>query len=255
VNNPSIFPFGSKREFVTVLVVSADTGDTVTIYRQYGSKAAEVVRGSENVPMSNDEQVFIDYEVPQGYVITYWVVAKSGTETAESVHKPVGPYDFGRDVVFDLGDPKRGMRIYVENFNQSKYGISRDVQRVWGRPDPVVISGVREFPSGTLNLITVTLEERQNLLDIINAGSTIAFAPQKPVYGLDGVLYFAVGDVAENRVTDRAAETSRRWALDVQQVTPPPATYQYPDYGKNWREFSADLWRVQATHQWWEAIA
>lgn len=255
MKKPRLFATGSKSKFVTVLVVAADPEDTVTIYRKYGTGAAEIVRGCEGVPMVRDEKVFIDYEVPQGYTITYWVVAKNGEETAQSDNALAGPYNFGRDVLFDLADPRRGMRIYVENFTTLRHGISRDIQRVWGRPDPVVISGVREMPSGTLNLVTVTLAERENLLAIIQNGSTIAFSPLKPSYGLDGVSYFAVGEVNESRVTDLAVEPTRRWSLDVQQVTPPPSGYKFPSYGKTWREFRDDTWRVQGTRQWWEAIA
>jgi hypothetical protein len=205
--------------------------------------------------MLNPEQLFIDYEVPQGVPIEYWVTAESGDQKLESPHKITDPYNFGRDVVFDLADPKRGMLIWVENFNQYKYGISRDVQRVWGREDPVVISGVREMFQGQLNLLTLDLDERKNLLDIVRNGSTIAFSAQYPEYGLDGVLYFAVGDVTEQRTTSKARESSRRYALDIQQVTPPPADYRYPSYGRTWREFREQTWSVESKHQWWEAVA
>ena len=255
MQKPKIYPFGSKTEFVTVLVVAAEVGTTATVYRQYGANPAEVVRGSMSVPVTRDEQLFIDYEVPQDEVITYWVVTKDKSTSLESDHKKVGPYNFGRDVIFDLGDPKRGMRIYVESFRQQRYGISRDVQRVWGRTDPVVISGVRELPSGQLTLLTLELPERDNFLDIVRNGSTIAFAPWKNDYGLPGVSYFAVGDVTEERVTTMASEHARRWILDVQQVSSPPAVYRYPSYGKTWREFRENTWRKYKDQQWWEAIA
>jgi len=255
MKKPVIYPFGSKTEFVTVLVVVAEVGSTATVYRQYGSEPAEVVRGASNVPVTRSEQLFIDYEVPQDYEITYWVESQQGKDSALSDKKKIGPYNFGGDVIFDLADPKRGMVINVESFPQMNHTISRDVQRVWGRPDPVVISGVREFPSGTLNVLTLTLEERANFLAIIQNGSSVAFAPHKSVYGLPGLMYLAVGNVTESRVTELAREETRRWALEVQQVTPPPATYRYPAYGKTWRELREQNWRKYMNDQWWEAIA
>lgn len=254
MNTPAIYPFVSNLHFLSVLVVVADEGSKVTVYRKYNGDT-EIVRGSQDVLMKNDEQLFIDYEVPQGVPIEYWVVAKKGSESIESAHAVTKPYNFGRDVLFDLANPKRGMLVWVENFNQYKYGISRDVERVWGRADPVVISGVREMFQGQLNLLTLDLEQRSELLDIVRNGSTVAFSAQYPEYGLDGVLYFAVGDVTEQRTTSKARETSRRFALDVQQVTPPPADYRYPAYGRTWRKFRENSWREESTHQWWEAVA
>lgn len=254
MNKPAIYPFVSNEHFLSVLVVLADKDSSVTVYRRYNNDT-EIVRGSQGVKMKNPEQLFIDYEVPQGVPIEYWVVAESGKEKIESEHKVTQPYNFGRDVLFDLADPRRGMLVWVENFNQYKYGISRDVQRVWGRADPVVISGVREMFQGQLNLLTLDLDERKNLLDIVKNGSTVAFSAQYPEYGLDGVLYFAVGDVVEQRTTSKARESSRRYSFDIQQVTPPPAVYRYPEYGRTWREFRENTWRVEASHQWWEAVA
>lgn len=255
INPPSIFAALSDQYHVTVLIVSATAGDTITVYRQY-DKDLEVVRGAQSVVMKADEQLFIDYEVPQGVRIRYWAVASKGSESAQSDEVVMGPYDFGGDVLFDLGDPKRGMVTNIEKFDQYKYGISRDVQRVWGRRDPVVISGVREMFTSTLNLLTLELSQRENLLDIIKNGSTVALSVQSPKYGLEGVLYFAIGDVTEARVGNAvASEPLRRWNLDVQQIAPPPAQYRYPTYGKTWREFRADTWRVQGQHEWWEAVA
>ena len=252
---PTIHAFGSKSLFVSVLVVSADVGSKVTVYRQYAGNPVEIVRGADSFAVTHVEQLFIDYEVPQDEVITYWVSATAGSVTVESVRVTSGPYNFGGDVVFDLADPKRGMKIFVESFQQSTFGISRDVQRVWGRPDPVVISGVREMLSGQLVLLTLEPSEQKNFLNIINNGSLIAFAPWKNDYGLPGVSYYAVGNVTESRVVTLANQSARRWTLEVQQVSPPPATYKFPDYGLSWRELRESTWRTESSKQWWEAIA
>lgn len=252
---PKLYPFQSKTEFVNVLILMAEPGSTATVYRQYGKEGVEIVRGAVDLDITRQETIVIDYEIPQGYVITYWAVVKKGSETQETARAPLGPCIFPGDVLFDLSDPRRGMVINVESFKTNQYGISRDVQRVWGRKDPVVISGVREYPAGELRLYTLTLAERQNFLDIINNGSTVAFSPHSPSYGLDGVIYFAIGNVTEERTSSKAIEPSRRWILEVQQVSQPPANYRYPNYGKTWREFRENTWRTESKHQWWEAIA
>jgi hypothetical protein len=255
MNTPSVFAFVSNIHHLSVLVVQADKAANVTVFRKYNGNA-EIVRGSLDVPMKNNEQLFIDYEVPQGVVIEYWVTATKSGETLESKHVFTQPYDFGGDVLFDLADPRRGMIVHVERFDQYQYGISRDVQRVWGRRDPVVISGVREMFTSKLDLLTLELPERDNLLEIIRNGSTVAMSVQSPKYGLDGVLYFAVGVVDEKRLGGAvAAEPLRRWSFDIQQISEPPATYRYPTYGRTWRQFRENTWRVEADHQWWEAVA
>jgi hypothetical protein len=201
--------------------------------------------------------LFIDYEVPQGVPIQYWCKATLNGESVESSVIVSGPYDFGRDVLFDLADPKRGMLVYVKQFDQYSYGISRDVQRVWGRPDPVVISGVREMFAAKLHLLTLELDEREMLLDIVRNGSTVAMSVQSPKYGLDGVLYFAVGQVDEKRIANAVAgEPARSWEFDVQQITPPPADYRYPSYGYTWRGLKDEkTWRDLVNNQWWEVVA
>lgn len=254
MQTPFIFPNVSDRSRVIVLVISAEVGSKVTVYRNYNGED-EIVRGAIDVSVNADEEIVIDYEVPQNVKINYWVVAKKGSESEKSSVASVDGANWGRDNILDLGDPKRSMLIWVEKFQAYKYGISRDVQRVWGRRDPVVISGVREMFSGQLNLLTLSLGERSDLLNIVKNGSTIAFVPQYPEYGLDGVVYFAVGDVVEERTSTKAREDSRRWVLDVQQVSPPPPNYGHVDYSQSWREFAMSSWRSQAEHQWWEAIA
>ena len=139
----------------TVLLVGSDLGTTVNVYRKAGASAPVLVRGGQSVTMNTTEKIFLDYEVPQGASLEYFATATDGVDTETSASASVPAYDFGGDVVFALGDPRNGMTINVESFPTLKYGISQDVVRVWGRRDPVVVSGVREMPSGTLNLITL----------------------------------------------------------------------------------------------------
>lgn len=262
---PGLFAAGAQGSRVTILIVTAEVGSHITIWRQYGRTEAEmnaaepeIVRGCKYLPVTSPEQLFVDYEVPQDRFMQYWVIqSQGGMPPMTSGKMPTGPYDFGRDALFDLGNPKRGMLVWVESFNEYKYGISRDVQKVWGRRDPVVISGVREMWASSLSLLTTTITDRDKLLAIVQAGSTIAMSPRKASYGLDGVVYFAVGGVTESRIDGAlASEESRRWTMEVQQIAPPPAEYRLPSYALTWRELAdRDKWRDVADRQWWEAVA
>jgi hypothetical protein len=83
----------------------------------------------------------------------------------------------------------------------------------------------------------------------------VAFVPQYPDYGLAGVVYFAIGEVIEERTSPKAVESSRRWIVDVQQISAPPAEYKYPSYGLTWRELAENDWRHYVDKQWWEVVA
>lgn len=240
-----------------VLLVGSDIGTTVTVYRKAGLNSPVPVRGGFEVSMTTAEKICLDYEVPQGYSLDYYVVATDGVDTETSTTQSVSAFDFGGDVVFSLGDPKNGMNINVESLQTLKYGISQDVVRVWGRQDPVVISGVREMPSGSLNLITLTLDERAELLNILQSGSIIGFNPWKDTYGVDSISYFSVADVSETRPSPFAEEAARRWSLAVQQVAAPAAVWEYPTGdAQTWETFrdGAPLWDDVDQDLWLDAV-
>lgn len=240
-----------------VLLVGSDIGTDITVYRRAGLNSAAPVRGGLDVAMTTSEKIILDYEVPQGYELTYYVVATDGVDTETSVEVTVPAFDFGGDVIFSLGDPKNGMTINVESFPALKYSISQDVVRVWGRRDPVVVSGVREMPSGTLNLITLDLNERVQILEILKSGSIIGFNPWKEEYGVDSIMYLSVSDVTESRPSKLAAESARKWALAVQQVAAPAAVWEYPiGDAESWQTFrdKAPLWSDVQSDIWLDAV-
>jgi hypothetical protein len=173
---------------------------------------------------------------------------------ARSADVTVGSVDFGRDIIFDLGDPRLTPHVYVESFTPMEHSIKSEVINVWDRSDPVVVSGVRQLPKGQLNLITLELVDRVALLSTLRSGNVIAFSAQRPEYGLDPLMYFSVGQVAEQRPSPLAAEPARKWMLQVQQVRQPASTYVYPTHGRVWQiiKDNGELWDtpVAANHDW-----
>lgn len=258
ISVPTITASKNEQNRRVVILVGSDIGTDVTVYRKAGSNgAASPVRGALDVAMTTSEKIFLDYEVPQGAALTYYAVATDGVDTETSAEVQVAAFDFGGDVVFSLGDPKNGMVITVESLPSLKYSISQDVVRVWGRRDPVVVSGVREMPSGTLNLITLSLDERASLLEILQSGSILGFNPWKEEYGVDSITYFSVSDVQETRTSALATEPSRRWALAVQQVAAPAAVWEYPTGdAETWLTFrdTAPLWSDVQSDIWLDAV-
>ena len=217
------------------LIVGADTGATVTVYR-ISSLDTGVVRGAVDYLMTSSEVIFADYELPQNADVSYMVESTLDDVVEQSPLSPAGQFDFGGDVIFDLAHPWSGIVVNVESFPQRDYDVPRDVVKVWGRSDPVVVSGQRMLPSGTLNLITLTNGEAGSLKDTLFSGNTVAFSPWKPQYGLPSPSYYSVGMLSEIRASPKALEQSRRWSLEVQQVNPPRSSYAYPTGSTTWQE-------------------
>jgi len=242
-------PMGSRRS--VVLLLTNDIGSKINLYRVVAG-GRTLVRGAENLTAVSGQTIFVDYELPQNTPISYVATTTVTTVVSTSNTVVVGSVDFGGDVIFDLGTPWSGMQVYVESFASAQYAISQETLSVWDRPDPVVVSGVRQLPAGKLVLITLTLAARASLLDIIRSGNVVGFLQWQPSYGLDPVTYFSVGSVNEVRVSKFATEPTRRWELDVQQVSMPPAAKMYPTGTVTWLTVKNANWAAYLPKQWYE---
>lgn len=230
------------------LIVDAPVGSEITLYRMSAQGRAEV-RGVVDFVTTTQQTVFADYELPQNTAISYQAISPQEASNVVAA----GSFDFGGDVIFDLGKPWAGLVVNVESFPQQDYDIARDVANVWDRPDPVVVSGERQMPSGTLNLITLSVGEKGALKDTLFTGNVVAFSPADPRYGVDSPSYYSVGKVSEARTSPLALEESRRWALEVQQVEPPRSSYIYPTGSRTWQDVKDEgPWSAQLTKRWFE---
>lgn len=252
---PSIQARKSSKAFAVALLLRAAPGSVASVFKRYeGEDITIPVRGAQGFVVTKRELVFADFEIAQNRRIEYFAVIKFGEIISTTDPAVVEPIDYGRDIFVDFADPARSMLVWVESFNSYSYGISQNVQRVWGRPDPVVISGVREMFSGELNILTLELTERKSFLNIVNASPIVGFSPQYPKYGLDGFLYFSVADVVEKRPSPLVAESARRWSLNVQRIAAPPTEFAYPMHGLKWSDLAKKKWSEWADFEWWEVV-
>jgi hypothetical protein len=125
------------------------------------------------------------------------------------------------DLFFDPYNTANERAINVESWTELAFDASGDVVRIVGRADPVVVTAVRPYPSGTLKLITLDEAERNWLGSLLASGRVIGFKPGDLSYGLGSLLYLYVGKVSNERVGPRAKQQERRWTLDV-QITEAP---------------------------------
>lgn len=215
-----------------------------TVYR-VTADGNQAVRGAFQKAVSG-VLVAADYEAPQNTTLTYFARVTDGTSTKDSaLVTPAGVVDRGGDVVFGLTNPLAVLPINVQSIPELRSEASRDVVKVIGRSDPIVVSDTRQYPSGTLSLITLTDGERNSLNGLLAAGSVLAFSAYDPGYGFADVWYFSVGAVTERRPSPKGSEPSRVFDLEVQRVAPPPADFIGPafttwqqvlDSGTTWGE-------------------
>ena len=139
----------------------------------------------------------------------------------------------------------------------NRFAAPRTVVKVWGRPDPVVVSGVREMPSGTLVLITLSLSERDQLLDNPESGQLCALSPRYPSEGLPDVTYLSIGMLDLSRTSPYVFEDSRRFTMEYQTVKAPPAFWRYPlEESNTWGDVLTNYanWQAVANESWREIV-
>ena len=129
--------------------------------------------------------------------------------------------DFGADVLFNIDHPDVRLGVHVEDIGEQSYSSKREVVFALGRPDPVVVSGRRHYPSSVVTLLTLDDKGRRDMMWALGHSSHMAFSPQHPNYGYDHVPYWSIGEITESRTSIRGYEPSRRWRLEVQEITPP----------------------------------
>ena len=244
----------SGKHLISILIKSVAGVTVVSLERREHYVRVETVRGSENIVMVEDSTFVADYEAAQNVPVEYRATITDGSETVTSDWVLADNLDTGSDYFFTLDNPYIGLPVNVEKNDVNSFGAPRTVVRVWGRSDPVVVSGVRELPSGTLVLITLSLAERDQLMLNLESGQLCALSPRYPTEGLPDVTYLSIGRVDVSRTSPYVFEDSRRFTMEYQTVKAPPAYWRYPlleastwgdvlaDYA-NWQAVSSETWR------------
>ncbi|HEY9418236.1 MAG TPA: hypothetical protein VIQ30_26035, partial [Pseudonocardia sp.] len=177
------------------------------------------VRGWPNQNVAATAVSYYDYEFPEGVAYKYRVreydvagVQLAATEYAVSavsfdgawLKVPAAPFLNLPVVIADRADVT----------NRSRGGLL-DVK---GRTDPILIGGVRASVSYTLQVLTETAAEEQNLEYALATGDAVFLhlpADERTVPG----GYFAVGDVTRNSTLRRSPR--RLWSLPLTRVVAP----------------------------------
>jgi len=252
----------TKTDLGFVVGVDAPEGTKFTLERVQVEELVRPVRGAENLVSPGTPLFISDYTMLQNTLTSYRLrihdtdgdVVTEWLDTEDYV-------DFGGDVLFAAHNPRRRMPITVESFPEQSHDIEQEIVKVLGRADPVVVSNRRQYPNGTMTLLTFTDSERRALMELINAAPIIGLSPYQSYYGFDSMPYFSIGRLSEMRPSPRVYEPTRRWMLEVQRVEPArperpistPIDPTDPDLpqGENvWDDWIASRWVNLAVIDW-----
>ena len=257
-NLTTALPVSDSDKHLITILVDSDPGDTlVNVERRRRYEFVSVVRGSENVPMPSGDLFVADYEAGQNVPTEYRATVTDGVNTVTTAWVLADEIDAGGDYFFTLDNPYIGMPVYVESNTVNSYEAPRTIVKVWGRPDPVVVSGVREMPSGTLVFITLNEAQQHQLLRNLESGQLCAFSPRYASEGVPDVTYMSIGRVDVARTSPNVYEDSRRFTLEYQVVKAPPAYWEYPGQAANTWQYTLDTyanWTAVKNHSWRQIV-
>jgi len=186
-------------------------GDTLEIYRVEDGTLT-IVRDSETTPDIGDVTwIGYDYEAPYGTAVTYQVIVfASGASVASATSSTTTVNETSAWLVHP-GDPSLSVELLgLRQIGARKRQITQSVQRVLGRPDPVVTADARSGVESSLSVGTSTLAQSSALADLIADGTPLLL--NIPASLLWGVTYewVALGDAEEARVVPQVGARPHR---------------------------------------------
>lgn len=186
------------------------------------------VRGWSSQPVASTSVTYYDYEFSPGVAYKYRVreYNAAGTQLAATDYSvsavtltevwlkvPAAPYLNRPVVIVDRGQ--------ITNRSRSA------LMDVVGRTDPLLIGDVRSSLAYTLQLLTETPADEQDMEYTLSTGGVVFLhlpATEQTVPG----GYFAVGDVTRDSTLRRSAR--RVWSLPLTKVVPPGPDVAGPAY-------------------------
>lgn len=226
---------------VTLTLRELTLGQLLTIYRVLPDGTRTLVRGPSGMysktPITADEVVVEDYEVPLGVPVSYSVeLLTSGSQTPgyrDTETVTLTPGDANECWLKDPGQPQRNLKVMVAKAPDWQRQIEQNEVRVRGRRNSVVLSDVRGGLEGELQIWTRSDDERTALHWLLDSGNVL-FWQAVPGMGVSD-MYVAVGQVTEARVGGTAMEPWRLWTLPMREVDMPTAGVA-GSAGRTWQD-------------------
>jgi hypothetical protein len=199
------------------------------LWRMLEGGSMTAVRGTDGdlskVAITGDVAVAEDFEAPLGEPITYYLklftpsTSSYLAATADTVTIPE-PEDT-TVVIKDPGLPARRTTAVVAKGGMPDWTRSarQGVNSVRGRARPIVISDVRTSRTGTMQLVTETQDDIDQMWWLLETGNTLLI--QWPSLMGERDIYVQVGDVTEAHASDYAGHSDRTWSVPLTEVDRP----------------------------------
>lgn len=210
----------------TIILRELDPSLSMTLTRIVGGTQS-LVRGPSGplaaVPQTTTQMVIEDYEAPLGVPVSYridWIITSTGAfgggATSPSVTIPAIS-DPSEVWIKDPLAPQRNVLVRGSVAPDWTRSIDQTVYQVRNRRNAVVLSDVRSGNTGTLQVWTLSDDERAGLDFALDTGDVllVQFAPD---LGIDDI-YVSVGEVSAARVVP--SQPRRLWQLPLTQVDAP----------------------------------
>ncbi len=219
---------------------------TVTVSE---SLTGRVVRGLSRAMAPGAVAGGADHEAPfgvaQSYVATAYDVAgvllASSAAAAITVANPV----FGFATwIKSLTTPSLSVNVKTVIIPDWTAPIPEGVLRVIGRADPIVVQDIRQYETGTLEVLTQSPGAEAALTALL--ASPGPYLLQMPGFGTADRCV-TVGSVVRKRPVNKATETWRTWSLPLTQVARPSVVgsrvsvpgHTYADSSAAWPLYSS----------------
>ena len=245
--------------YITLTLRELPLDYLLSVFRVAQDGTRQLVRSTSGLVdqqvITEDALVIEDHEAPIGVPLAYHIEIRNpagsvaSTRTSPTVSLTLA--DINEAWLKDPGNPQRNCKVVVQTPPDWDQPIQQSTQRVRGRRNAVVLSGIRGGLEGDLAVWTRSDEERIALRLLLGSGNTLLWQAV-PGMGVDD-MYVNVGGVKEARTSGLAQDQWRAWTLPLTEADMPVTTVVNGAAGRTWQdvvtEFAtcADLLSTYAT--------
>lgn len=212
----------------------------VNVWRTADGKR-QAVRGARKRNV-NGSDFLVDYEVPQGRVVSYDLEIVTGPDAGTATPTQTVMVDSGQWVIQDPLTPGTAIALNVTKQDSTapyltasavkslEYASSVTIIPILGSPDPVALVGQRQSAANlSLDMFTNMAEVTTTLRNLLMQSGVLLVRPTNTRNnGIPGLSYFVSAKPVEKPVTVAFGGTLTNWALTGDLVAAPTMNVLVP---------------------------
>lgn len=196
----------------------------------------------------------VDYRIPPDIPVTYWLELDSNPGVAVTEEVTVIVPSQAKDWLKALAFPALTRSVLIDSLPELTRAAGGALLKPLAASRAIPVLGPRQGATGTLTLLTLTLEERDGIIDFIDRSPV--FLLQGPVKrGFGAGLYLCAQDYSEKRLFYYADEPYRHFVINVVEVDPPPLAIE-PTMLANWQYWqdNPETWQYWRDNRTWASV-